>query len=128
VKAKGALGAFGIDAFSPLRGKEYLAKAGPLEDQYHDLHALSSSKGIVERDHNDCMTRDMVLVNLLPGNDRVSIGTVMEIAWAYAYRKPSVVVLNPGNIHTHAMLTECAGYVVETLDEAIFICKRILLP
>lgn len=117
----------GIDAFSPLRAKEYLRSEGPLEDQYLDLHPLSSGRGIMTRDRYDCTQRDMVLVNLL-GATRVSIGTVMEIAWADLARKPIVCVMEADNIHRHAMLNEAVGFEVRTLDEAVLITKAILLP
>lgn len=117
----------GIDAFSPLRAKEYLRTQGALEDQYLDLHPLSSARGIMTRDRYDCTNRDMLFVNLL-GAQRVSIGTVMEVAWADLARKPIVLVMEEDNVHRHAMLTEAVGFEVRTLDEAILITKAILLP
>lgn len=117
----------GIDAFSPLRAKEFLRSLGPLEDQYHNLHPLSSSRGIMTRDRFDCTTRDLVFVNLL-GSRRVSIGTVMEIAWADLLRKPIVCVMEEDNVHRHGMVTEAVGFEVRTLAEAVAITKAILLP
>lgn len=116
--AASRLAEHGIIALSPLRGKDYLRGIGRLLDQYHELNVLSSQKGIVTRDRWDCMRADVVLVNFA-GTNHISIGTVMECAWADAARVPIVMVLPRDNIHNHAMLREVAGFLVETLDEAI---------
>jgi hypothetical protein len=83
------------------------------------------------------MRADVLLVNLL-GAERVSIGTVMEIAWADAVRVPVVLVMEPsaeentglvpskGNVHEHAMIRECVGFRVQTLDEGLNVVKAIL--
>lgn len=116
----------GIDAYSPLRAKNYLASEGVLEGAY-DQHPLSSAKGILTRDRWDVQTADLVLVNLV-GAERISIGTVMEIAYADAKRTPVVLAMEPGNAHTHPMLEQASGFIVNTLDEAVALTKAILLP
>ena len=116
-----------IEGFSPLRCKEYLAERGALLASGYDDTVLSSARGIMTRDHHDCMTCDLILVNLL-GAERVSIGTVMEIAWGHAYRKPLVVAMEKtGNVHDHAMITEAIGFRVETMDQALVTVRAILL-
>lgn len=124
----------GIDAYSPLRAKQYLRAFGELsaKDQtgkynYDGVHPLSSDRGIMTRDRHDVTSRDMMLVNLL-GATRVSIGTCIEIGWADAARKPIVIVMEDDNVHRHAMLEEAAGFRVHTLTEAIEIVKAILIP
>ena len=87
---------------------------------------MTSAKAINRRDYFDCTRSTLVLVNL-EGTERVSIGTVMEIAWAYQAKIPTIVVCPKGNIHHHVMLDECSTYQVETLDEAIALVK-VLLP
>ena len=117
----------GITGFSPLRAKQYIGElGGRVRDQY-DTFPLSTASGIICRDRYDATHRDIVLVNML-GAEKVSIGTVMEIAWADAFRVPIVLVMEEGNIHTHAMLTEVSSYIVPTLDEGIDIVIRFLLP
>jgi nucleoside 2-deoxyribosyltransferase len=115
-----------IECFSPLRCKDYLqAKGGPINGAYEG-HALSTARGIMTRDHWDCMTCDLVFANLL-GATSVSIGTVMEIAWAHAYRKPVVFVIErTGNIHDHPMVTEAAGFRVETIAQGLEVTRAIL--
>ncbi|QQG44967.1 MAG: hypothetical protein HYW89_03095 [Candidatus Sungiibacteriota bacterium] len=115
-----------IKAVSPMRGKNYLAKEKLVKDSYAQ-HPLGSPKGITCRDRMDVMRCDLLLVNLL-GAAKVSIGTVMEIAWADMLRKPIVIVMEKENIHSHAILREAAGFIVETLDEAVEIAIAVLSP
>jgi len=118
----------GIIAVSPLRGKEYLTTLGKLSGngrEYLDISALSNPPGVLTRDHWDCRRADAILANLL-GATHVSIGTVMEIAWAHAYHKPLVLVMEPeGNPHDHMMLTQVAGFQVKTLDEGLTVIKAL---
>jgi hypothetical protein len=78
------------------------------------------------RDRFDATRCDVLLVNLL-GAERVSIGTVMEIAWADLRRTPIVAVMEEGNVHEHGMVNEAIGFRVTTLDEALNIIKSILI-
>lgn len=119
----------GVKGLSPMRCKEYLAGMVDLDKncvEYGAINCLSSPRGIMTRDRFDCTRCDVLLVNLL-GADRVSIGTVMEIAWADLSRIPIVCVMEPGNVHEHAMVGEALGYRVHTLQEAVDIVKAILL-
>ncbi len=121
---------FPIRGMSPMRGKEYLSNVKEFTcdgDKYRALSVLSSDRGIMTRDRNDATTCDVLLVNFL-GATRVSIGTVMEIAWADGRRIPIVCAMEKtGNVHDHGMVKEAIGFRVETLDEAIQITRSILL-
>jgi nucleoside 2-deoxyribosyltransferase len=123
-----------IKAVSPLRAKVYLRECtNPIKDHYDDddidvnaFQNMSTPRGITTRDRFDCLNTNVLFVNLL-GTDRVSIGTAMEIAWADANRIPSVIVIeDEGNPHDHAMINECTGYRVNTLEKGIEIVKAIL--
>lgn len=119
----------GIKGLSPMRAKNYLAGIDDLDKncvEYGAINVLSSPRGIMTRDRFDCTRCDVLLVNLL-GADRVSIGTMMELAWADLVRTPIVCVMESGNIHEHAMVSEAIGYRVHTLQEAVDIVKAILL-
>ncbi len=115
-----------IQAFSPLRRKEFLRAEGVLTGSY-ETHPLSTSRGVMTRDHDDCMKADLILVNLLEAT-RVSVGTVMEIAWAYSYRVPVVAMMETGNVHEHPMISEAIGYRVDNLSDALDLVTAILLP
>jgi len=113
-----------IRCLSPMRGKTYLSSEEAIADSYDT--PLSCARGILTRDHWDVLRCGVVLANLL-GAERVSVGTVCEIAWAHAYRKPVVLVMEPnGNPHQHAMIVEMAGFWLQTLDEAIDVVKTLV--
>ncbi len=107
---------------SPMRGKGYLRKEQNIASSYNT--PLSCPKGITTRDRWDVQRCDALLANLLAAK-RVSIGTVMEIAWADISRHPIILVMEDGNIHESAMLHEVAGFIVPTLDEAIAILRAL---
>jgi len=115
-----------ITAVSPMRGKKYLSQEKSIRAAYEEI-PLSSQKGIMTRDRMDVMRCDMTLVNLL-GTEKVSIGSVMEVAWADAFRKPVILVMEKDNLHSHPMLREAAGFIVSDLDEAITIAIAVLSP
>lgn len=135
-QAISSLADVGIDGLSPMRGKEYLKNRSVIADSYEKGvgSVLSGQRGIFARDRNDCMRADLVLVNML-GATRVSIGTVMEIAWADSNKTPIVLIMEEGdprvdkyNIHEHAMLREACPFRVTTLEDALDVTKIILLP
>ncbi len=113
----------GITGLNPMRCKEALAKEIKIADSYDNY--LSCPRGIMTRDYWDCTRCDVVLVNLLHARS-VSIGSVMEIAWAFNHRIPIVLVMENENIHEHSMINEAAGFRAGCLDEAIAIIKAVL--
>jgi hypothetical protein len=121
------LGIAEITGLSPMRAKDYLKDESFVGDEYQNT-VLSSSRGIITRDRWDTTRCDLILVNFL-GAEKVSIGTVMELAWADAFRTPSIVVIEPeGNPHDHSMIREITGFRVETLEEGLHTAKAILTP
>jgi len=115
-----------IKAMSPMRGKECLKWEKTIKGSY-EKNLLSCQKGITCRDRMDVARCDAILVNFL-GAKNISIGSVMEIAWADAWRKPIIVVMEEDNIHSHPILREVSGFVVSNLDEAITIAIAVLSP
>lgn len=116
----------GISGYSPLRAKGFLKNHGVLNGGY-EWNPMASDRGIITRDRNDVMTSDALLVNLA-GATTVSIGTMIELGWADAYRKPVVCVMDVnGNLHEHPMVRELIGYRVPDLDTALNVVQAILL-
>lgn len=121
--AEWVLHQLGIDTLSPMRHKEDLAVLPEIArdfNEYKDRGIFCTSRGIMDRDRNDVMRCDAMLVNLL-GTTTPSLGTIMELAWADILRKPVVVAMEPrGNPHDlHPIIHEAIGFRVETFDEAI---------
>jgi len=116
-----------IAAYSPLRGKDYLKMRGPLEVSY-DEFPLSTDQGLTTRDRYDCMGADLVVFNLL-GATRVSIGTMIELGWADAARRPAILIMEKtGNIHEHPMVRQTTQFRVDNLKDAAALTNIILLP
>ena len=124
----------GLQALSPMRGKEALEGYTELSSVCYPDLVIASPAGIVARDRNDVMTCDAVVCNLT-GAQRVSIGTMIELGWADAFRKPIVLVMEargtngpdmPDNIHEHAFVSQLAAYRVETLEKAAVLLAHLL--
>jgi len=122
----------GIETLSPMRGKDALQppdgeRISTTFKTYENQGVFFTSRGIMTRDHTDVLRADALLVNLLEAV-RPSLGTVMELAWAYAYRKPVVVAIERnGNVHdNHPMIHEAISFRVETLYDAIDAVALIL--
>jgi nucleoside 2-deoxyribosyltransferase len=115
---------------SPMRGKEYLDGNPSIKGDYdaaHRKHVLSTQAAITARDRNDVLLRsDAVLVNFL-GAEKISLGTVIEVGWADAARKPIILVIEPeGNVHDYLMIRQAAGFRTDCLEEACFIANTLL--
>jgi nucleoside 2-deoxyribosyltransferase len=128
--AKAELAQFGIKALSPLRDQEHLKSVGVFTDAAKETARLKSPmsmpRGLTVRDRWDAMRCDVLLVNLL-GATKVSIGTVLELAWADAKGIPIVVAMEAeGNPHEHAMVNQIIGFRVTALWDAIDVTRQLL--
>jgi hypothetical protein len=125
---KSELGLAAIKGVSPMRGKEYLKSIGTISgtgEEYAHLGPISLPRGVMTRDRWDATRCNVLLVNLL-GASRVSIGTVMEIAWADLARIPIVCVIEDNdNPHEHMMISEAIGYRVNNMPQALHIIKAM---
>lgn len=121
--ARAMLEPHGIDGYSPLRQKHFLRDVGVLSGAY--ANPMATDRGIMTRDHFDCMTSDLILANMEDWRSP-SVGTIMELAWAYAYRKPLVVFGK--ELEHHPMIREAVCYRLPTLDAALAVVQAILLP
>lgn len=111
---------------SPMRAKKFLFKHTKMSKSGYDFHPLTTKKGVLARDKNDCLRADVLFVNFLDAVE-ISIGTCIEIAWTHLKHTPVVCIMKNDNIHmNHAMLDEMIDFIVEDLDSAIEITKTIL--
>lgn len=127
--AQRALSEAGITAYSPMRDKEFLSgemSMSSVPNVYKN--PLTTSRAIMTRDFNDCISADAVLFNFL-GARKVSAGSMFELAWCYANRIPTVVVSEDDNVNVcHPMASEAIDFRARTLNEGIAILQSILLP
>ncbi len=117
----------GIRGLNPMREKDDLRGLdGGIIHHTYEGRPLSSQRGITARDYFDCRRVDLIIANFL-GTEKVSIGSVMEVAWAHAHRVPVILVMEEsGNPHDHAMLRECSPFRVTSLEEALHVAVSIL--
>jgi nucleoside 2-deoxyribosyltransferase len=107
----------GYNVYSPMRGKEFLSRIRRLRTHGYD-NPTSTDKALVRRDSFDVERADVVLANLL-GAERVSIGTMFELAWGYMLGKFVLVVMaHDDKLHSHAFVEQSASVIVESLEDA----------
>ncbi len=121
-----------LHCYSPMRGKSFLrdVKKDQILDklEYKDS-PVSTTQGILGRDRHDTTGADLVFINLL-GAKAVSIGTMVELGWADAARKPVVLCMEKDgtNIHEHLFVQGLVTYRVDNLDDGISCSRLVLLP
>ena len=116
-----------IQGVSPLRGHRMLEGLGPITNLMIE-HPFRKDTAINRRDKFDTLRASVVLVNLL-GTTKVSIGTVMEMAWAFDHGIPVILAIEPeGNVHDHPMVRDCTSVRVSSLDEAIEAAVAFVAP
>lgn len=94
------------------RGQQGLFK----KDGY--THPISTDRAIIGRDRWMTKKADIVFANFL-GAKLVSIGSVMELAWAFDHGKHVVIAMEEDNIHRHAFVMQCADIIFPTHEESI---------
>ncbi len=126
--AQKKLAVYGIDGYSPLRGKEHLKDDTVLHKLGNENNIMASQRGITCRDRFDVLNCDAIIMNLL-GARTPSIGCSIEMGWANLSRKPIICVMEDDgkNPHEHAMFLECIDYRVKTIEEAIEVARKILI-
>lgn len=116
-----------IVGYSPLRDKDKEMLVGPIADSYEDT-LFSSQRAIMSRDFFDVKTSDAIVANLSEAKT-VSMGTVMEIAWAYQLRIPVIIICEPDNkVHDHSMIREAANWWVHDVNTALQVVYTLFTP
>ena len=120
-----------IDGYSPLRGKEDLIPQRGLIGSNTDDYIpdpLTSAKGITARDRYDVQSADLVIANLLDMVEKPT-GTAIEFGWADSWGVPVIMIIEPeGSLVEHPMLSDIAGFRVESVEAACALAAQILLP
>jgi hypothetical protein len=131
--AEKKLVAAGIGVLDPTRSVMDTSVGSETELGFEgQLGRLRHGRSTIQRDRFDVVRCDLVLANFLgstlEAGGRVSIGSVGELFWADAFRKPIVLVREEShNIHDHAMLNDLAGWIFSDLDVALAAIGRILV-
>jgi nucleoside 2-deoxyribosyltransferase len=117
-----------IICLSPLRGSGLIFQENVSQDGRHDNPVTNvKQRALFARDKFDCMRSDAIFFNLI-GATKVSIGTVMELAWSEIHGKPRIVCMEENNIHDNAMLKEACPIIQPDIDSGIDAMCELLLP
>ncbi len=106
-----------FEILHPMTGKGYLRTETEFKAHGYG-NPVSTNHAIVERDAWMVGLADVVLVDLREAKG-VSIGCMMELAWAHMLRKHTIVVMENPSVHWHAFVLEAADIVFPTLAEAM---------
>jgi nucleoside 2-deoxyribosyltransferase len=107
----------GFEVFIALCGKSYLKNEREFMATGYK-QPLSTDHAITQRDWWMCRKCDILLVNLI-GAKKISIGTVMEMAWAFDHGKHIITVMENDNIHQHAFVKEVSSIVYDNFQDAL---------
>ena len=114
-----------VSFYCPMRNNESVNDGKPISATDAPPAHITSDRGVMMRDKWDVKSADIVFVNLCSPR-RISVGTVIEIAWAHLLDKPCIVCMEEDNVHRHAMLNNCASIIVPTLEDGIQVLKDML--
>lgn len=100
---------------SPLRGERRFL------GDFAEIPATMSAdrdKTVLARDHWDTINSHVVVCNLKEAK-RVSIGAVMEWAWAFDHNIPVIAIMDAeGCYHDHPMIRAARMFRVDTVEQA----------
>lgn len=119
---------FSYTMISPMRSKHDLRATvdsdEPLGSYYDPRILMSTPQSIVHRDFHDVARSAVVFAYLLDA-ERVSIGSMFEIAWCYMHHKPCVIVMEDGGLHDHPFVRQ-SGFVVPDYEAGLGVTLQIL--
>ena len=111
------LAAYGILGISPLRCEPLIG------DRYMVGYAdprFGTARAIASKNRLDVQRCDMTLCYMPAALNerRVSLGTIIELAWAHALDKPTILVSDFPLVLEHPVVQANASWILTTLDEA----------
>ena len=108
----------GYNVFNPMVGKGQLRVELKYRKHGYD-HPLANNHAIVERDRWMVTNSDVIFVDLMCANEHVSIGSMMELAWAHDHGIHTVVAMPEDGPHAHAFVIEAADVLFHSSRDAI---------
>lgn len=118
-----------IRCLDPMRAKQHLRQMESIGPFGHE-GGLLDPHAVVQRDLWDVGRCDVLLMNL-SGATTTSVGCMVELGWARAQNRFSIVVLpleerHPdGNPHDHLFVHELASALVPDLEAALVILETM---
>jgi nucleoside 2-deoxyribosyltransferase len=118
----------GYIVYSPLIGKDKLFRNEvEFKAEGYDSNPRITNHAIIERDRWMVQQSDILYCNLTMSKEIVSIGSMMELAWAHHLGKHTIVVMQADNIHRHAFVIEAADVIFETEREGLEYLRELSL-
>lgn len=107
----------GVRGISPLRCEPLVGERYELT--YHDPR-FGTPKAIAAKNFLDVQLCDMTLCYMPASLNerRLSVGTLCELAWAHALRKPTILVSDYDFLLAHPVVQANASWVLPTLEDA----------
>ena len=116
---------YGMRGMSPLRCEPQVTKSRKYALSY-TCKLYGTPKAIFSKNRLDVQRCDATLAYLPLKNFSISIGTVLETAWAYEAGKMLVVVSDRPDVLNHPLMQEQAGWMLSDLDEACELLGNVL--
>jgi nucleoside 2-deoxyribosyltransferase len=112
----------GISGISPLRCEPLIGAR--YEVGYEDPK-FGTARAIASKNFLDVQMCDMTLCYMPAAlvERRMSYGTLVELAWAHALRKPTILVTDFAPLVEHPVVQACASWTLTTLNDA---CEVII--
>lgn len=114
----------GYQVYSPMTGKGNLRVSKTYDPLGYTL-PVATDHAIFNRDRWMVGKADIIFCNLF-NSIHVSIGSMMELAWARELRKHIIIVMEERNIHEHAFVIECADIRFTDIDDAISYVESLI--
>ena len=119
---------FGYLIYHPMVGKESLIlKSESFKTSGYEEFPVATNHAIFARDKWMVSQADVILADLTHTGNRVSIGTMMEIAWANLLGKQVIVIMPDNNNHDHLFVREAATIIFKDIEEAYDYLKELSL-
>jgi nucleoside 2-deoxyribosyltransferase len=115
----------GYDVYCPMTGRQYMRNDIKLKASGTG-NPLSINHAIVERDRWMVSNVDIVLADLTNSGERVSIGTLFELAWASLLGKHTIIIIPKENIHRHAFVLESGDIIFDAEEDAYDYLKDLI--
>jgi hypothetical protein len=124
-RLKDVLSYYGYEVSHAMTGKRYLRSEKEFKAEGY-LNPLSTNHAITARDHWMTKQCDIFFLNLLDAKS-ISIGCMMELAWAFDSNKHVILVMEDNNVHNHAFVLETADVIFKTELEALEYLKKLIV-
>jgi nucleoside 2-deoxyribosyltransferase len=98
----------------PMTGKSSLRCTKEFRCEGYKDNPLTTNHAIFERDRWMVTQSDIIYANLIGATEKVSIGSMFELAWASLLGKYVVLVMDKESIHRHAFVMEAADVIFES--------------